>query len=179
MSRTLMLSLIAACLAIAPVAHADTLDAGAVTVEPFKPPEPAASTPGSGSGSEAQLAPAPAPKVDSLHNPAAEPVAAWDDVKAARKTSWPLAVWAGLAMLGKALAYGRERLKGVPLLGKLASWLATGKAAMVVAGFGAIGAAGYDILVSGGSLVAALVASGIAAAGVTHSTTQPPKPSPA
>lgn len=111
---------------------------------------------------------------EAVPNPVKSPAAAWDDAKAAKKTSWPLLVWLLLVMLGKALAYGRVALKGVPVVGKLAARLAVGKAAMVVAAIGAIGAAGYDVLVSGGSWVAALVASGAALGGVLHSTTQPP-----
>ncbi len=112
------------------------------------------------------------PKAADLPNPAAAPVQAWDDAKAARKVSWPLAVWAALAMLGKALAYGREKLKTVPIVGKAAEWLSVGKRAMVVAAIGTVGSAGYDVLISGGSVVAALVASGIAIAGTVHSTTK-------
>ncbi len=109
----------------------------------------------------------------ALPNPGTDPVAAWNDAKLARKTSWPLAIWGVLAMLGKLLAYGRDKLKGVPLLGGLASWLSKGKHAMIVAAVGAVGAAGYDVLISGGTLVAALIASVIAVAGIVHSTTQP------
>ena len=114
----------------------------------------------------------PAKPSDALDNPVTSPLAAWDDAKAAKKTSWPLAVWAVLAMLGKALAYGREKLKGLPGIGWLARRLAVGKTAMIVAGVGAVGAAGYDVLASGGSIVAALVASGVAIAGALHSTTK-------
>lgn len=161
-----------------PSAWADTTDAGTVTVEPFKEPPapPAATAAGSSSTSGSAAAPAHKPS-DDLDNPAVNPIAAWDDAKAARKTSWPLAVWAVLAMVGKALAYGADKLKGVPVLGKLASMLATGKTAMVVAGIGAVGAAGFDVLANGGTLTAALVASGVAIAGAMHSTTQP-KPAP-
>lgn len=174
MSRTLMLSLIAAVLVATPIgaAVADTPDAGAEI----------AAVPDAGAGSAAvtvttttstEIKPS-----DALHNPATDPVAAWSDEKAARKTSWPLAVWAGLAMLGKALAYGAPKLKSVPLIGKLGAWLATGKMAMLVAGIGAVGAAGYDVLIGGGSLVAALTASAVAIAGISHSTTQPASPPP-
>ena len=109
---------------------------------------------------------------DSIDNPLTSPVAAWDDLKAAKKVSWPMLIWAVLAMLGKALAYGAEKFKTWPVIGKLASWLAQGKRAMVVAGLGALGAAGFDVLASGGSWVAALIASGVAIAGALHSTTQ-------
>lgn len=112
-------------------------------------------------------------KVEAVANPARSPVAAWDDVKAARKTSWPLAVWLVLVMLGKALAYGRDKLGKVPLVGKLAAVLAKGKGAMILAAVGAVGAAGYEVLLGGGSWVAALVASGAALGGVISSTTRP------
>lgn len=112
------------------------------------------------------------PKGADLPNPATAPLQAWDDAKAARKVAWPLAVWAAIAMLGKALAYGREKLKGVPVVGKAAVWLSVGKRAMWVAAIGTVGSAGYDVLISGGSVVSALIASGIALAAVTHSTTK-------
>lgn len=165
-----------------PSAWADTTDASMPTVEPFKG-EPTApvtvpATAGSDSSTSGSAAPVHKPS-DDLDNPAKNPIAAWDDAKAARRTSWPLAVWAVLAMLGKALAYGATALAGVPLLGKLAAWMAKGKGAMVVAGVGAVGAAGFDVLANGGTLTAALVASGVAIAGVTHSTTQPKPGAPA
>jgi len=112
------------------------------------------------------------PKAADLPNPAEHPVAAWDDAKAAKKTGWPLFVFACLVMLGKALAYGREKLKSWPVVGKAAAWLSVGKRAMLVAGFGTVGAAGYDVLIAGGSLVAALFAAGVAVAGALHSTTK-------
>lgn len=108
---------------------------------------------------------------DALPNPAAHPVQALDDAKLAHKTSWPLAVWACLAMLGKALAYGADKLKGMPLFGWLSAWLAQGKHAMWIAAIGVMGAAGYNTLIAGGTVVAAVVASGVAIAGLTHSTT--------
>lgn len=123
-------------------------------------------------GSAVEVAVAPS-KVEAVANPARSPVAAWDDVKAARKTSWPLAVWLVLVMLGKALAYGRDKLGKVPLVGKLAAVLAKGKGAMILAAVGAVGAAGYEVLLGGGSWVAALVASGAALGGVISSTTRP------
>ena len=118
-------------------------------------------------------------KAEALPNPAEHPVLAWNDAKLARKTSWPLAIWAVLAMLGKLLAYGADKLKNVQIIGGLAKWLGKGKHAMIVAGIGAVGAAGYNTLIEGGTLVAALVASGVAIAGILHSTThaEPAKPS--
>lgn len=108
----------------------------------------------------------------TVTNPAQHPVQALDEVKLAKKTSWPLALWLGLVMLGKALAYGRDKLAKVPLVGKLATWLAKGKGAMLVAAIGAIGAAGYNTVIDGGTWVAGLVAAGAALGGVLHSTTK-------
>lgn len=116
-----------------------------------------------------------APKSEQVPNPAEHPLEAWDDAKAAKKTSWPLLVWLSLVMLGKALAYGRDHLKGVPLVGWIARRMAIGKTAMLVAAVGAVGAAGYDVVIAGGSWVAGLVASGAALGGVLHSTTQQTK----
>lgn len=157
-------------------ATAQLVDAGAVTIEP-------APVVGCAVGQWTVKDPTGATSCrDSaamLPNPATSPIAAIDEVKEARRTSWPLAVWAAIAMLGKGLAYGREKLKGVPLAGKLAEWLSQGKRAMWLAAIGAVGAAGYDVMIQGGSTVAALVAAGIALAGVTHSTTKGATPAPA
>jgi hypothetical protein len=114
-----------------------------------------------------------APKATDVPNPVTSPVMAWDDVKVAKRTTWALLVWLALVMLGKALAYGRDKLGGVPVLGKLAAWLAKGKGAMVVAAVGAVGTAGYDALMQGGTWVSAIVVSGAALGGVLHSTTKP------
>ena len=140
----------------------------AVTIEPMAGSATPAVTVNAGSGATVMVA----PPSSALPNPAEHPLQAWDDAKAARKTSWPLAVFAVLVMLGKALAYGRDKLKGMPLLGAAAAWLSVGKRAMLVAGFGTIAAAGYDVLVAGGSLIAALTAGAVAIAGSLHSTTR-------
>lgn len=153
--RALILLALSASLVCAPLAWADApSDAGVASVE-------------AGSGSAAPAAAAP-----EVANPAQHPAQALTEVQLARKTSWPLAVWLALAMLGKTLAYGRDKLKGVPLVGKLAALLAKGKGAMFVAAVGTVGAAGYGIMLDGGTLVSALVAAGVALAGVTHSTTK-------
>ena len=111
-----------------------------------------------------------------LPDPIEHPALALTDVQLARKTGWPLAIWAALAMFGKALAYARDKLRTWPVIGKVAAWLAEGKRAMVVAAIGAVGAAGYNVLLAGGTVTAALIASGVAIAGLTHSTTQPTTP---
>lgn len=146
-------------------------DAGVTEAAPSD--DAAASTPAP--ASDGSAAPAPSSPADKLHNPAQSPAAAWDEVKAAKRTSWPLLIWTIVAMLGKALAYGRDKLKGKPVVGRLAAWLAKGKGAMILAGISAVGSAGLAVLADGGSLVAVIVASGVAIGGVTHSTTQPPK----
>lgn len=122
-----------------------------------------------GSGSSAHVVPASAA---AAPNPIEQPAQAWSDEKAAQKVGWPLAIWLALVMLGKALAYGRDKVKGWPVIGKLAARLAVGKGAMIVAAVGAVGAAGYDVLVNGGTWVAALVTSVAALGGVMHSTTK-------
>lgn len=106
------------------------------------------------------------------------PAEAYSEASKAKNTSWALLVYFALVSLFKALAYAREKLGSVPIVGALAKWLATGKVAMVVAGIGAVGAAGYNVLVNGGTLVAALVVSGSAIAGAMHSTTQPTDAAP-
>ena len=160
--RALILALVVLVATVSPVM---AQDAGVALIEPMSA--------GSAAGSAAvPVAPVVASPSSALPNPATSPVAAWDEAKAARKTSWPLLVFALLVMLSKALAYGREALKGLPVVGKAAEWLSVGKRAMLVAGFATVGAAGYDVLMAGGSLVAALIAAGVAVAGALHSTTK-------
>jgi hypothetical protein len=127
-----------------------------------------AEAPGSGAGSAAAT---PSPSA-SVPDPAEHPIQAWDEAKAAKKGGWAMLVFFVLVALTKALAYGREKLAGVPLVGKASAWLAQGKRAMIVAGATAIGVAGYDVLAGGGSLTAALFAAGAALAGVLHSETK-------
>ena len=108
----------------------------------------------------------------TLHDPIEHPLAALDDVRTSKKTGWPLAVFAILVMLMKAIAYSSAKLQGMPLIGAAAKWLAIGKRAMIVAGVGTIAAAGYNTLATGGTWAAVIVALGVAGAGVLHSTTQ-------
>jgi hypothetical protein len=151
--------------AINPALADDAPDAGAVIVPAFVDagPHPAL---------DAGPIAAPAPPSAAIHDPAEAPLAAWDDAKAARKAGWPVLVFFVLVAISKALAYGREKLASVPLIGKLAVWLSTGKRAVAIAALGVVGVAGYDKLMSGGSLTSALVAAGIAASGLMSSTTK-------
>lgn len=153
------------------VAQAQVPDAGPVVVPAFVDPAEGSASVSSAGGSDGLVAAQPAPSA-GVTNPAEHPLQAWDDAKAARKGGWPLLVFFALVALTKALAYGRDKLGGVPGVGWIARRLAVGKTAMIVAGIGAIGCAGYDVLANGGSLVAALTAAGLALAGALHSTTK-------
>jgi hypothetical protein len=100
-------------------------------------------------GSAATVAPVPAPAKPSasLANPATDPIEAWSDAKAAKKIGWVALVFALATMLAM----------GVGTIGKNISklaWLNKGRAAVVVGGVAAIGAAGFDVAVQGGSPVA-------------------------
>jgi hypothetical protein len=151
--------------AVSPALADDAPDGGAVIVPAFIDAGPPPML-------DAGLVTAPAPPSAAVHDPAEAPLAAWDDAKAARKAGWPVLVFFVLVAISKALAYGREKLAAVPLIGKLALWLSTGKRAVALAALGVVGVAGYDKLMSGGSLTSALVAAGVAASGLMHSTTK-------
>lgn len=144
---------------VAPV-HADALDAGiSVPV---------------GSG----LAPAPIavvvlPPATALPDPLEHPLDALTDTRLAVRTNWPLAVFMVLVMITKGLAYASARGQSLPIVGGLAKWLSAGKHAMAVAAAGTLAAAAYNTLVTGGTVVAALTAAGLALVGLMHSTTQP------
>lgn len=133
---------------------------------------PALAQPAPGSAEVESGSAAPTKPSDAVVNPVQHPEQAWDNEKAARKVGWPLAIWLGMVMLGKALAYSRDKLKTTPLIGKLAAWLAKGKGAMILAAIVGVGAAGYNTMMGGGSWVAAIVAAGAAIGGVMHSTTK-------
>lgn len=172
--RYVILSLFsAACLTFGFVApcHADGsagVDAGVVT------------SVGSGSAvislTIAPTAPTLPPAI-ALPDPLEHPLAAIDQVKQAKQVGWPLLVGAILVMVTKALAYASTHAIPLPLVDRLAAWLAVGKRAVAVAAAGTLAAVGYNTLVAGGTWVAALIATGLAAAGLMHSTTQPAKTS--
>jgi hypothetical protein len=127
-------------------------------------------------GSGSAVAPAPAaPSVDALHNPAQAPLAAFDDLKAAKKLGWAMALFAALVMLLKAVAYVKDKLGGVPLLGKLAAWLAVNKRAVWIAGLGAGCAAAYNALAEGGTWMAALMLVAAKVFALMSPTTEPAK----
>ncbi|MEO7895901.1 MAG: hypothetical protein ABIR65_01260 [Pseudolysinimonas sp.] len=105
---------------------------------------------------------------DALHDPLVAPAAAFDDVRAAQKIGWPLAVLAVLVMLSRVLGGAGTRWS-VPWL----AWLAKGTAAFVVGGLGSVSAAAFNALALGGTwfaVVAAAVGAGLA---LTSPTTRP------
>ena len=105
---------------------------------------------------DAMVAPAPAPAVpsDSIDDPLKAPVAAWDDVKAAKKTGW--------GVLALVLLIIATRLLG--RLGGVFSRLKEGKVSLVIAAAGTFGLTAYNALLLGGSWVAALLGAVVAAA---------------
>lgn len=90
-----------------------------------------------------------------LDNPIESPRAAFDDLKAAKKTSWPLAVLAGLIMLLRTAAKVGAKFKSF-------GWLAKGKAAVATAGALVVATAAFDVLAMGGSWVSVLTAAAAA-----------------
>jgi hypothetical protein len=129
-----------------------------------------------GSGSSSATA-APA---DQLHNPVQSPVLAFDDVAAAKKLGWAAMLFAILVMATKALAYAKDHLEGVPLVGKLAAWLSVTKRAMYVSGIGAGATAAYNAIALGGTWMAAVFVGGGLFLALTHPFGTPaPTPAPA
>ena len=122
-------------------------------------------------GSAAGSAVTTPPPADAVSDPLEHPAQAYDQAKAAKREGWAVLVFFCLVALTKALAYGRDKLAGMPVIGWAAARLAKGKTAMIVAGIGAVAAAGYNILADGGTLGSALIAAGVALAGALHSTT--------
>lgn len=119
---------------------------------------------GSGSGSD----PAPLPS-DSLDNPLSAPGPAFDDLKAAKKIGWAALAFAIVTM--GAMAAGTVG-RNIPWL----SWLNRGRAAVIVGGVFATGAAGYNAAVEGGSIMAMIMAVMLGAAAYYNSHREPKAP---
>jgi hypothetical protein len=112
---------------------------------------------GSGSGS---TEPAPPKPSDSLDNPVDDPVAAWNDLKAAKKLGWAAAILAGLVMAAAGLARAGERWPSSRFL----AWFIEHKTVIfVVSGVGAVSAAAFNTLVLGGTMMAVVFAAAGAA----------------
>jgi hypothetical protein len=143
------LTLVATVGVAAPAPVDGAVDPSMAAVIP-PPPAPAAGVvqdaPAGGlAGSAAAAAAAAAPRPsDALTNPATSPVAAWDDVLAARRVGWPAAVFACVTLLALALGTAGARFAWL-------SWLARGTAATLLGALAACGTAGYDAAIAGGS----------------------------
>lgn len=100
----------------------------------------------------------PAPEVkpsDKLHDPLTAPIAAWDDLKAAKKQGWAAAILCALVLLTATFARASSRWP------KAFGWAAKHKTAIIVVGaVGATAAAAFDTLVLGGSWMSVVMASG-------------------
>ncbi len=108
---------------------------------------------------------------DQLHDPAIQPVEAWDDAKAARKLGWPVALLAALIMLSRGIGTAG---RNVPWLG----WLNKGRAAVIVAGVGTVATAGFNAVGLGGTWFAVLMAAAAAFFALIPPTSGPaPAPS--
>lgn len=123
-----------------------------------------------GPGSGAIVSPTPA---DHLHDPLTSPGEAWADEKIAWTTSWVTGIFAALVLVTKGLGTARTTLRGWPVLGGIAVWLAIGKRAVIVAGVGTVAATAYNALVSGGSWAAAVIAAIVAGVGLLHPYVDP------
>ncbi len=90
----------------------------------------------------------------TLHDPMLDPTGAFDDIRAAKKVNWPLALLAGLLIILKGMGSASKRWpKAKPLV-----WLNTGKAAFILAGFLTVGAATFNSLALGGTWFAVMSA---------------------
>lgn len=111
---------------------------------------------GSGSASSSAIAPPSQPVVpaDQLHDPVADPIKAFDDVRAAQKIGWPLALLATLVMAARGLSSAGKRWPSVRWL----SWLNTGARAFVIAGLTTLSCAAFNTLALGGTWFAVAMA---------------------
>jgi hypothetical protein len=98
-------------------------------------------------GSGSDVAPA-----DKLHDPLAAPIAAFDDVLAAKKLGWPILVLVALILISRVLA----RVGGV------FKPLGSGKAALGIAAVGTFAITAYNAVALGGSWFAAVTAAVVA-----------------
>lgn len=91
---------------------------------------------------------------DKLHDPMVDPIGAFDDLKAAKKVNWPLALLAGLILLTKGLATASKKWPSFSGF----SWLNKGKVAVVVAGILTVAVAAFNSLALGGTWFAVMSA---------------------
>ena len=106
----------------------------------------------------------------TLHDPTVDPLAAVDDVRAAKRHGWPAAVLAGSIMLALAL---RTAGKKWPTQ-RWILWLNTGKRAFVIAAVISVGSACFDAVVLGGTLMAIAFAGAFAFFALMNSSESKP-----
>lgn len=130
-------------------AHADS---GSAVVDAA--PAVVAPTPGSASASTVTATATTttvAITADQVHDVLTSPIAAYDDVRAAKKLGWPALVFIVAIILAR-LAGKLGAIQGWSLLAKLN----TGKVAVVIGGVAAVAAAGFNAATAGGSMIAIL-----------------------
>lgn len=120
-----------------------------------------------GPGSGSAVAPA-----DVLHDPVTDPVAAFDDARAAQKIGWPLALLACLIMVARAAQTAGKRWSWAWL-----KWLNTGVRAFVIAGVITVGSAAFNTLALGGTWYAVGLAAAVALLAVITPAPKPAEPS--
>ena len=102
-----------------------TLAASAADTTPIFSPAPPVTQPAATAPAVQTPAVTAAAPADQLHDPATSPLEAWDDLKAARKVGWPLALLAAAIMLAR----------GLGTVGRNVAWLAwlnKGRAAVIL-----------------------------------------------
>lgn len=133
-----------------------TLDAGlaaSISIEPQAPQPPAV------------IAPA-----DQLHDPLSAPMAAFDDLKAAKRLGWGVAFLAGAIL----------SLRLLSKLGGFFKPLGEGKVALYLGAVGVLVLTAYNAVIQGGTWMAAAFTAIVAAAAWWDAHKQPPKqPTPA
>ena len=118
---------------------------------------------GSGSGSVTIPVPTPA---DQLDNPLTNPVAAYDDLKAAKRIGWGVLVLAVLVMASRLLG----------MLGGVFAFLKKGRVSLVVAAVGTFAVTAYNALLLGGTWMAAVAAAIVAGAAAWDAVSKTPSP---
>lgn len=95
---------------------------------------------------------------DKLHDPLTQPTQAFDDIGAATKVGWPIAMLAVAILLTRTLGSLSKRWPQVKGL----AWLNTGAAAVIVAAIATIATAAYNTLALGGTWTATVMAATVA-----------------
>lgn len=110
-----------------------------------------------GSDAGSAVAVATAPRADQLPDPTHAPLSAITAEKTLWHYGWAFAFFGGLVMALQILVWIRTSLSSVPLLGRLAAWLAVQKRVVWVSTLSVGAVAGYNALLEGGTWFAALI----------------------